>query len=83
MSVDQAETLSCDLSQEHRSRRVGRLNSGLIQPLAAPVIRDLGQLDGLGRETFRVSRDERNEARDIELEDAVGVELVAGSVAQG
>jgi len=77
MSVDQAEVRWCDLNQENRSRQVGRLNGGVIQPFAAPVIRDLGQLHDLGREAFQVGRDERNEARDVELEDAVGVELVA------
>ena len=77
MSVDQAEARWCDLSQEYGARQVGRLNSGVIESFVAPVIRDLAQLDGLGREAFRVGRDERNEARDVELEDAVGVELVA------
>ena len=77
MSVDQAETRRCDLSQEDRSRQVGGLNSGVIQPFAAPIIRDLGQLDDLDREPFRMGRYERSEAGDVELEDAVGVELVA------
>src|SRR5579863_2762631 len=77
MSIDQAETRRRDLSQEDRSREVGCLDSGVLQPCAAAVIRDLRQLDGLGREAFRVGGDKRNEARDVELEDAVGVELIA------
>ncbi|MGH8289582.1 MAG: hypothetical protein ACREV7_11220 [Steroidobacteraceae bacterium] len=78
MSIDQVETLRCDLSQEYRSRQVSRLNSGLIEPVAGAVIRDLRQLDDLGGESFRVGGNESEEPRDIELKDAVRVELVAG-----
>ena len=77
MSVYEAEPRRCNLGQEDRSRQVGCLNSSVSEPFAAPVVRHLRQLDDLGREAFRVSRDERNEARDVELEDAVRVELVA------
>ena len=77
MSINQVETCRCDLSQDYRPRQVGRLDSGVIEPIAAPVIRDLGELDDLHGESFWVGRDKRNEARDVELEDAVGVELVA------
>jgi hypothetical protein len=57
MSIDQAETRRCDLSQEDRSRQVGRLDSSVIEPSAAPVIWDLRQLDDFGREAFRLGRD--------------------------
>jgi hypothetical protein len=62
MSVDQADARRCYLSRDDRSREVGRLYSGVIEPVAAPVVRDLGELDGFVREAFRVGRDERDEA---------------------
>ena len=61
MSIDQAETLGRDLSQDDRSRHVGRLDSGVIEAVAAPVVRDLGELDGLVREALRVGGDEGDE----------------------
>jgi hypothetical protein len=58
MSVDQAETRWRDLDQEDRSRQVGRLDSGVIEPSDAAVIGDLRQRDDLGREAFLMGRDE-------------------------
>lgn len=78
MAIDQVVTAGGDFREDHRSRQVGRPDGSLLESLAAAKIRNVRELHETDGESFRMGADERQESCDVELEDPVRVQLIAG-----
>jgi hypothetical protein len=78
VAIDQVVTTGGDFREDYRSRQVGCPDGSLLESLAATIIRNVRELDEPNGESFRMSADKRQESCDVELEDPVRVQLIAG-----
>jgi len=76
MAVDQVVTTWCDFGQDDWTRQVGCPDGSFVQ--ASTTARNIHQFDKLGGEAVRVCVYKGQQSRDVELKDAVRIQLITG-----
>jgi hypothetical protein len=77
MTVDHVIAARGDLREENRVRQVGCEDGCFIEIFANAIVSDVRKLDEFDGEPLRMDADKVQESRDIELEDAVRIQLIA------
>lgn len=77
LAIDQVVASGSDFGHEDRTQGICSIDTFLVETLVA-IIRNVFELDGLDGEAFSMSLDEGQKTRDIEDEDSVWIELIAG-----
>jgi hypothetical protein len=78
MAVDHVVTIGCDFSQEDRARQVGCIDGSFIEAAASAIVRYIDELNKLSRKPLCVGVYKGQQSRDVELKDAVRIQLITG-----
>jgi hypothetical protein len=76
IALDHVVTIRCDFSQENRARQVGYMDGSFIEAAASAKVRYIDELNKLGREPLCVGVYKGQQSRDVELKDAVRIQLI-------
>src|ERR1039458_9251980 len=78
MAVNQVVASGSDFGHQDRTPGICCVDGFLVETLVVAIIRNVCELDGLDGEAFSLSLDEGQKTRDIDDEDCVRIQLIAG-----